>query len=217
MASGITPSHRHYLQGLVALFALYWGALAIAPYHRHDWLLENVLVAALALALLAGRRVYVPSRTAATLLFVYLCLHQLGAHYTYAQVPYDEAWRALTGESLDRLAGWERNQFDRLVHLSYGLLLAVPLREVMLRLGAGRWSYLLAIDVLLSTSAFYELVEWAGAELLGGRLGRTYVGAQNDFWDAQKDMALAFAGAILAMLATALWQRLRGTLHRNEG
>ncbi len=203
--------HRRYLLTMVGLFLLIWGALAIDPFNRHDWLLENLLVLGLAAALLLGHRHYLPSRSAATLTFLYLCIHQLGAHYTYANVPYNEWWQALTGEGLNEQLGWERNQFDRLVHLSYGLLLAYPIREVLIRLGLrpGFWSLILPIDIVLSTSAIYELIEWFGAEMLGGGLGRTFLATQNDRWDPQKDMALAAGGAVIAMIITALVARRR--------
>ncbi|MFL9813953.1 DUF2238 domain-containing protein [Stutzerimonas sp. VN223-3] len=199
-------SHRRFLLTLAGLFLMVWGALAIAPFNRHDWLLENLLVLALVAALLFGHKHYLPSRSAATLIFLYLCVHQLGAHYTYANVPYDAWWQTLTGESLNDQMGWERNQFDRLAHFSYGLLLAYPIREVLIRLGLrpGFWSLVLPVDIVLSTSAVYELIEWFGAEMLGGGLGRTFLATQNDRWDPQKDMALATAGAIVAMIVTAL-------------
>ncbi|HCQ54437.1 MAG TPA: DUF2238 domain-containing protein [Brevundimonas diminuta] len=199
-------AHPRYLLTLVGLFLAIWGVLAISPYDRHDWLLENMLFFGLALALLLGRRHYQPSSAAATLIFVYLCIHQLGAHYTYAHVPYDDWWQALTGHSLDQQLGWERNQYDRLAHFSYGLLLAYPIREVLIRLGLrpGLWSLVLPVDVVLSTSAVYELIEWVGGEMLGDGLGRTFLATQHDRWDPQKDMALATFGALIAMLVTGL-------------
>lgn len=206
--------HRRYLLTLVGVFLLIWGALAINPLNRHDWLLENLLVLGLAAALLLGHKHYVPSRSAGTLIFLYLCIHQLGAHYTYANVPYDDWWQALTGESLNEQMGWDRNQFDRAAHFSYGLLLAFPIREVLIRLGLrpGIWSLVLPVDIVLSTSAVYELIEWLGAEMLDGGLGRTFLATQNDRWDPQKDMALATVGAIIAMLVTAFAVRPRRDL-----
>lgn len=206
--------HRRYLLTLVGVFLLIWGALAINPLNRHDWLLENLLVLGLAAALLLGHKHYVPSRSAGTLIFLYLCIHQLGAHYTYANVPYDDWWQALTGESLNEQMEWDRNQFDRLAHFSYGLLLAFPIREVLIRLGLrpGIWSLVLPVDIVLSTSAVYELIEWLGAEMLDGGLGRTFLATQNDRWDPQKDMALATVGAIIAMLVTAFAVRPRRDL-----
>ena len=200
---------RRYLLILALVFALIWGALAIAPHDRSDWLLENVLVFAFAGALFATRRWFAFSRVSYTLIFVYMCLHALGAHYTYALVPYDQWWQALTGHSFNSMMGWERNNYDRLVHFSYGLLLAYPIREIFLRVVEvrGVWAYVLPLDVTLSTSALYELIEWGAAAYFGGALGAAYLGAQGDVWDAQKDMALATLGAAVAMLITWLVNR----------
>src|SRR5690606_18074628 len=110
------------------------------------------------------------------------------------------------GFSLDAALGFERNQFDRFVHFAYGLLLAYPVREIFIRIAdvRGFWGYFLPLDITLSTSALYELIEWAAAMIFGGGLGAAYLGTQGDPWDAHKDMALAAAGALLAMLATAI-------------
>src|SRR3546814_15092157 len=72
---------------------------------------------------------------------------------------------------------------------------------------SGFWGYLLPLDVALSTSALYELIEWGAAATFGGELGAAYLGMQGDIWDAQKDMALAATGACIAMLVTALANR----------
>ncbi|CAB3927899.1 MULTISPECIES: DUF2238 domain-containing protein [Achromobacter] len=205
----MADARRRYLYTLGALFAVIWTALAIAPHDRADWALENALVLAFGAALLFTRRWFVFSRTSYTLIFLYLCLHAVGAHYTYSLVPYDDWWRALTGHSFNSMVGWERNNFDRVVHFSYGLLLAYPIREIFLRVVEvrGFWAYFLPMDVTLSTSALYELLEWGAAATVGGDLGAAYLGTQGDIWDAQKDMALAAGGAVIAMAITALVNR----------
>jgi putative membrane protein len=198
-------SHSRYVGLLAGVFALVWLLLAIEPHHRQDWLLENVLVA-IAMGLLVATYRKVPlSKASYTLLFVYLSLHAIGAHYTYAEVPYDRWFQALIGTTFNELVGWERNNFDRLVHFCYGLLLAYPVRELFLRVASfrGFWSYFLPLDLTMSTSMLYELVEWAAAELFGGELGAAYLGTQGDVWDAHKDMALASLGALITMCATA--------------
>ncbi len=206
------PLNRYALILLVLFLALAIP-LGIAPRHRADWVLENVLVV-LALALLAWTHRRCPlSRISYTLVFLFLCLHEVGSHYTYAEVPYDAWWRSLTGHSFNSLFGWERNHFDRLVHFLYGFLLAYPLRELFLRIAdvRGFWGYFLPLDFTMSTSMLYELVEWAAAEGFGGELGQAYLGTQGDVWDAHKDMALASLGAMLAMAVTALivWRHQR--------
>ncbi len=195
---------RHALLLLAAWFVL-WLPLAFDPFDRSDWLLENaLLIAALALLAATWRR-FPLSRTSYTLIFVFLCLHTIGAHFTYAQVPYDAWSRQALGFSIDALFGWQRNNFDRVVHFSYGLLLAYPIRELFLRVAAvkGFWGYFLPLDLTMSTSALYEIIEWVAAVMFGGGLGAAFLGAQGDQWDAQKDMALASLGALIAMCATA--------------
>jgi putative membrane protein len=142
-----------------------------------------------------------------TLIFLFLCLHTLGGHYTYSEVPYDRWLQQLTGGfSLDAAMGWQRNHYDRFVHFAYGLLLAYPVRELFLRVAVvrGFWGYFLPLDLTMSTSALYEMIEWGAATLFGGDLGIAYLGTQGDVWDAQKDMLCATAGALIAMTVTAL-------------
>lgn len=121
-------------------------------------------------------------------------------------MPYDRWCSALTGVSLVKSFGLHRNHFDRLVHLSYGLLLVCPVREVLLRLTPlrGFWLFFITMNLMLSTSAVYELVEWVGGAFLGDDTSQAFVGAQNDPWDSQKDMALAVAGAFVSLLLVYL-------------
>ncbi|HEY5758386.1 MAG TPA: DUF2238 domain-containing protein [Steroidobacter sp.] len=198
-------SRKAYLLMLVAAFAALWAALAISPSHRSDWLLENVLLLLGVAGIVATSRVFPLSRVSYTTLFVFFCLHTIGAHYTYSEVPYDQAAQALFGFSINELFGWERNNFDRVVHFGYGLLLAYPIREVFLRIVAvrGFWGYFLPLDLTMSSSMLYELIEWGAAVGFGGDLGTAFLGSQGDVWDAQKDMALASLGALITMSVTA--------------
>jgi putative membrane protein len=196
--------HRSYLTILGVLFAILFVALAIDPVDRADWLLENALVGGFLLVSVLIHRHFAFSRLSATFIFIFLCLHEVGSHYTYSLVPYDAWFKALTGITFNELVGWERNNYDRVVHFGYGLLLAYPLREIFLRVVAvrGFWGYFLPLDVMMSTSMLYELIEWAAASFFGGELGMAYLGTQGDVWDAHKDMALASAGALIAMAIT---------------
>lgn len=199
------PSYR---ATLLLLFAAWWALLAWKPWYRDDWLVENLLTVAFVALLVVTRNSFHLSKLSYTLIAVFLALHTLGSHYTYAKVPY-ETWSAKLGFSIDTLLGFERNQYDRLVHFLFGLLLVYPAREVFVRLVAvrGFWSYWLPVDVVMSFSMLYELVEWGAAEVLGGDLGVAYLGTQGDVWDAQKDMSLASLGALLGMLAVVAVNR----------
>jgi putative membrane protein len=190
-------SRKAYLWTLAIVYAVWWVAMAIKPLYFHDWLIENALVVAAVALLWFTRKSFPLSQVSYTCIFVFMMLHALGAHYTYAKVPYQEWFPVFEGG---------RNHFDRLVHFMYGLLLAYPIREMFLRIGnvRGFWGYFLPLDLTMSTSMLYELIEWGAAEFFGGELGMAYLGTQGDVWDAHKDMALASVGALIAMTIAAL-------------
>ncbi len=208
--SPVPPAVNHPHRRLVLVLACLLASLMVwsgwAPWHREDWFLENLLVALAVPVLWAIYRRLKFSQLSWILVFLFLGAHELGAHYTYSEVPYEEWWRRLTGGSFNALVGWERNNFDRVIHVLYGLLLALPFREIAMQWLKirGVWSYIVPVEMTLSSSAFYEVLEWAAAEVFGGDLGAAYLGTQGDPWDAQKDMILAVGGAVATMLATAL-------------
>src|SRR5688572_17425328 len=104
---------------LLAGFAPIAVWAAIGPIDRQAWALENALVVCvLSLLFLTYRRLPL-SRISYGLIFVFLCLHEIGSHYTYEKVPYDAAGRMLAGFSLNSALGWERNNYDRIVHFAY--------------------------------------------------------------------------------------------------
>lgn len=203
----ITPiRHQQFFWLLLFLFAIPAILLAINPIDRHDWALENVLTVIFLSVLILTQRRFPLSRISYTLIFLFLILHEIGSHYTYAKVPYDQWFQSYLGFSFDASLGFERNHFDRFVHFLYGLLLVYPIREVFIRIANvnGFWAYFLPLDLTMSTSMLFELFEWGAAELFGGDLGVAYLGTQGDIWDAHKDMGLASLGALTAMLITAV-------------
>jgi putative membrane protein len=202
MTHGTSKRYPLILLGLALALA---AVCAIGPNDRADWALENALaLVSLAVLVLTYRR-FPFSKVSYTTIFAMFVLHQIGAHYTYSLVPYDAWFESVAGRSLNGLLGFERNHYDRLVHFSYGLLLAYPIRELVVRVAEvrGFWGYFFPLDVILSTSLLYELIEWAAALAFGGELGIAYLGTQGDVWDAQKDMALAALGAVVALSITA--------------
>jgi len=189
---------NRYHAVLLAIFAAVWVWAAIEPRYPHDWLLENYLVFAFVpLILLAGRH-YRLSSLSYTLITAFMLLHMVGSHYTYAEVPF--------GFTLQHWFGSERNMYDRLVHFSFGLLLAYPLREVFVRVtqASGGWTYGLSLQGVMTFSAAYEIIEWRVAAGVDPSAGLAFLGAQGDVRDAQKDMALALIGAAITLSIVAL-------------
>ena len=124
---------------------------------------------------------------------VFLSFHLAGAHYTYSETPF--------GFWVQDLFDLERNHYDRLVHFLFGLLLAYPMREILLRKSGitVAWSYFIAVNCITAFSAVYEILEAIEALVVSPELGAAYLGTQGDEWDAQKDSLLAFSGAVIAM------------------
>jgi len=197
--SSVRPDFRRnrLLQTLAAGFAVYWLAMAVAPVYRFDWFLENLLVFVAAAAFAASYRAFPFSDLSYVLLTAFLALHTLGSHYTYAEVPF--------GYWLQDIFGSSRNDYDRLVHFSWGLLIAYPARELLIRLARirGAWAYFLALCMILAMSAGFEIIEWIIALIVSPRAAFAYLGTQGDEFDAVKDMALALAGAVAALGITA--------------
>ena len=184
------------LQALILWYAVVWASLAISPVDRSDWALENLLAVTLILGLVLTFRRFPLSDLSYFLITMFLTLHAVGAHYTYAKVP--------VGFWFQDAFGLNRNHFDRLVHFSFGLLVFYPIRELLIRRAGVRepWSYGVAITMVQACSDLFEIIEAIIAHIVAPDLGNAYLGTQGDEWDAQKDMAAAFTGAVLAALVT---------------
>ena len=198
---------------LLGLYAAWWAALAIAPVDRSDWLLENALVFIAIPALVLTYRNLRFSNLSYTLLFVFFCLHEVGAHYTYAKVPYDQWFQSLSGHTLNSVFGLARNHYDRVVHFSYGLLMVPPTLELLRAknaAGTGIWRFIVPLFFLHCQAGIFEMIEWVAAEWFGGDLGVAYLGTQGDVWDAHKDMALAGLGSLIALTIMFLWKKPAG-------
>jgi len=63
-------------------------------------------------------------------------------------------------------------------------------------------SFYLPVDIVLAFSGLFEIIEWLFVLQVNPELGEAYLGMQGDVWDAQKDMALATIGAVIAMIIT---------------
>ena len=190
---------------LLAVFIAFWIWAAINPKFPADWLLENYLIFVFVPLILLAGFYFRLSNLSYTLITIFMILHVIGSHYTYAEVPF--------GYLLQAWFDSNRNMYDRLVHFCFGLLLAYPIREVFMRLAKskGIWGYWFPIELTFAFSAIYELIEWGAVAVSGSAEGIAFLGAQGDVWDAQKDMLMAGIGALMAMGVTFVinmtWQK----------
>src|SRR4030095_11314936 len=183
-------------------FAFAWVNSLVGTTDVANWLLENTLSFIFVFLLIATYKRHQFSDLSYLLICIYLCLHVYGSKYTYAENPF--------GYWLQDVLHLSRNHYDRIVHFSFGFLLAYPMREMFLKwLKYPRWvAWLLPIEISLSIYAFYELIEWAVADLFFKSHGDAYLGTQGDIWDAQKDIFLAFCGAIIATTIVSLIKKI---------
>lgn len=130
----------------------------------------------------------------------FFLLHTLAGRYTYSNVPYDDWARALTGHDISGTFGMARNDFDRVVHFSFGLLWVGPFAELVRRhAGMSRKAAIwMAFLFVGAVSALYEVFEWLLTMMVASDLAADYNGQQGDPWDSQKDMAMAIVGAAIA-------------------
>jgi len=194
---------RHGLQFMCAIYGMAWIVAAIHPVSRSDWLLENILVFVCLPILVFTFHRRPLSDVSYGLVLLFLLLHTMGAHYTYAEVP--------LGYWLKETLGGTRNHFDRIVHFSWGLLLTYPLRD-MLRLNrlSAFWAAFLPVMLITASSGFFEIVEAIVAWLVNPELGQAYLGTQGDIWDGQWDMGLAIIGSQLAIASTIICEAFAG-------
>lgn len=190
-----TPFRQNkLLQIFIVIFLICWTITFINTPNKTNWFTENTLTFLFLITLSVTYKKFQFSDFSYTLMFIYILLHIYGAEYTYAENPF--------GYWLKDHLHLQRNHYDRIVHFSFGFLLAYPMRDYFKN--HFKWPnwvcWSLPCEITLSFSAMYELIEWLVADIFFPAEGDAYLGTQGDVWDAQKDMALAFTGAIFAMI-----------------
>lgn len=184
-----------YSAALVAL-------LAVSAWRPHDlptWAMEVAPVLVVLPLLWATQRRFPLTPLLYALIFVHALVLMLGGHYTYARVP--------LGDWMRDVMGLARNPYDGIGHFAQGFIPAIAARELLLRhtrLERGGWLFVLVTATCLAISALYELIEWGAAVALG-QGAEEFLGTQGDPWDTQKDMALAWLGAMAAQWLLARW------------
>ena len=172
--------------------------LAVSGFNANilaDFWLENLVVFAAILGLTLAYRSIPLSNRSWLMILVLLCVHEYGAMYAYNNVP--------LGEWAKAWLHTDRNHYDRLVHLLYGLLITWPVIEAC-RMKGVQWPSLTAVQFILATSAVYEIIEWVVATIAAGKLAEEFVGAQGDVFDAPKDMSAALIGSLFVVLVVRL-------------
>ena len=198
------PAHgpRPWLLPALAVVSAASAVWSFAGAHdKPTWAFEVLPLGAVMLVFAARRRGFRFSDLAYVLLTWFFLIQCLGGRYTFAAVPFPQAW-------MDAL-GLDRNPVDRIGHFFQGFVPAILLREWLIRrrgMPAGGTVFGLVTGCCLAFSASYELLEMAVVLVFYPDAGPDWLGMQGDPWDAQWDMTMALSGALLAQL-------LLGRLH----
>lgn len=193
MKQGKLLTNKSYLWLSIFFGVLLWSA--IEPKDRLTWVLEAGPAIIGLLVMAQSRRLF----PLTPLLYFWILLHciilMIGAKYTYAEVP--------LFDSISKIFGWERNNYDKVGHFMQGFVPALLAREILLRkklVNANGWRNFIILSICLAFSAFYELIEWWAA-LLIGEDADAFLGTQGYVWDTQSDMAWALLGASVCLIA----------------
>jgi putative membrane protein len=196
MTASRSFTQNRFLQTVLAAYVLVWVGTAINPTDWLTWILENILVVVLAIVLVATYRRFAFSNISYLLIALFLSLHAVGTNTGYAQTP--------IGFWLKEMLGLSRNPYDRVIHCGFGLLLAYPFHELLVRTAnlRGRAIHWLPVSLILAASVGFEVLESFVAEIVSPGTGPAWLGAQGDEWDMQLDLAAATLGAMAAMIFT---------------
>ena len=176
---------------------LVWSG--IEPHDQFTWFLE-VLPAIVGLGLMVVTFKRFPLTP---MLYGFILIHcwilMVGGQYSYAEVPLFDWIRDEFGQ--------DRNNYDKVGHFAQGFVPALLSRELFIRFAVVKtrgWMNLFIVSICLAFSAFYELIEWWVA-LVIGEDAEAFLGTQGYEWDTQSDMALALVGAISAIVMLSKW------------
>lgn len=183
---------KYYPHTLALIFLIFFILLGLNPLDKEVWKIEVLPIIGIYLFLLITYKKFKFSNTSYTLMAVGLFWHTIGAHYTFANVPFD---------FITDFFGFERNNFDRIGHIIVGFY-AYPVAEFLIRKEYTNKviASLFALFFIMSIAASYEIIEWGYAVIEGeGSTSIEFLGSQGDIWDAQKDMLSDAIGAVEAL------------------
>ncbi|UTJ46785.1 DUF2238 domain-containing protein [Atlantibacter subterranea] len=188
-----------YLPVGVLLLAALLIVTGVATASKLTWLMEVFPVLIVVPILWATARRYPLTPLLYVLIFFHAIILIVGGMYSYAKVP--------LGFEVQEWLNLSRNPYDKLGHLFQGLVPALAAREVLIRGGfinGRKMLGFLVCCIALAISAFYELIEWWVALILGQGADE-FLGTQGDPWDTQSDMLCALLGAMVSVFILGPW------------
>lgn len=193
---------RKFKTSLLVLLLIQLCLFSINPVYPNEIFLQHIVT-----VVVIGFLVYTTIKnnlynSGFLCLILMLAVHIIGARWNYSNIPYDKWSQSMWGFSITEYFGFTRNHYDRFVHFMYGFLMILPTAEIYDKWIdlPKRYSMHVAFLFVLASSMLYEVIEWLVAVFMSPEFAEAYNGQQGDFWDAQKDMALAMLGGIVMIV-----------------
>ena len=167
--------------------------LAIHPFDRFDWFMENLPTFLIVLFLVFTRKKFRFSNFVYAMMFIGIIWHTIGGHFTYERVPFD---------FINNLFGFARNNYDRFGHFIAGFF-ALPFAEYIYRkkyVSSFKTAFFFGLFAIGFVAASYEIFEMLFAITFGGKDAANFLGSQGDIWDAQWDMLMDILGAVFSLI-----------------
>ncbi|MDD5492804.1 MAG: DUF2238 domain-containing protein [bacterium] len=182
------------LPGMLLLaYLIFFCVLAVSPYDRSVWFVENMTILPIVLVLVFTYRKFQFSNLSYIMMSFLIFMHTFGGHYSFALVPFG---------FITDLFGFERNHYDRIAHFTVGFY-AFPIGEFIQRRKLSNslvLTCLFSVFTICTVALLYELFEWIYAVTANPNAGIAILGSQGDIWDAQKDMLSDTLGAVVAAI-----------------
>jgi len=178
---------------MIVIYIVIFFILSLNPVDWFEWWFENIAAVLVVIALAGSYRKHRLTNFSYACILILLILNSIGAHYTYSFCP--------IGNWLKGYLGLKRNNFDRLVSFIFGLLISLPVIEILyhrLRLKYTQ-ACILSSLIILSICVLFELYEMYSSMILSPERAAVFLGMQGDIWDSQNDMVMELLGSLTTM------------------
>jgi len=193
----LPPASRRLALILLLIFCIVLVRSSIHPHDSFVWFLEILPAVIGVFIMILVSPNFRFTNLVNILVFIHCLILLIGAHYTYAEVPFFNKLRDILH--------LKRNNFDKIGHFAQGFIPVLIIREVFIRLRIistninKYWLPYICVSITLSYSALYELIEWGVAKGTG-TAADAFLGTQGDVWDTQSDMFCCLIGSIMSLI-----------------
>jgi putative membrane protein len=190
-----------FVYSIVIFFAsgIIFSFLGINAVNPDAWTFNSFIFLPFFIILLLVSLWFRFSKMSYSLIFVFLFFHGVGMHYSYSNVPLAN----IVGEMI----GVSGFSYAFIVHILYGFLMFVPIREAYMRVSRskGIWNLVIPLIILVGFEAFYNVI----LMLIGVGIGSAFV--TKTVWESEREILLSFVGGFAMVFLNFLISLIRNS------